>query len=136
MFGLIFLPEILLGLSCKFFVDTLDTLWHTQDISKDLEYPKCVKKFIENRICTSVFNQTFVSTEQVKIYFNLKPSINIKLLPSLKDACLYSSSFDILQDMFFTILRNFRFLHSLVNSPSQVSVISLNVTMARDQWIR
>ena len=55
MFRLIFLPEIVLGFSCKFFVDTLDTLWHTQEISKDLEYLKCVKKFIENWIHTSVF---------------------------------------------------------------------------------
>ena len=46
------------------------------------------------------FNRTFVSTEQVKIYFNLKPSINMNLLPSLKDGHLYSASFDILQDMF------------------------------------
>ena len=44
----------------NFFVDTLDTLWYTQEISKDMEYPKCIKKFIENGICNNGFNQTFI----------------------------------------------------------------------------
>ena len=33
-------------------------------------------------------------------YFNLKPSINMKLLPSLNDGHHYSVSFDMLVDMF------------------------------------
>ena len=49
------------------------------------------------------FNRSWILAvlqEQVKMYFNLKPSINIVLLPSLNDGHLYSASFDILEDMF------------------------------------
>ena len=56
-----------MDLLANFFVDTLDTLWHTQEISKNLEYPKCVKKFIENgfrnvdltKLCSSEKNGNF-----------------------------------------------------------------------------
>ena len=42
---------------------TLDT----QEISKDLEYPKCVKKLVKNWICISGFNQTFIFENRYKI---------------------------------------------------------------------
>ena len=39
----------------NFFVHTLDTLWHTHEISKELNKPKCVKKFSKNWIYNSRF---------------------------------------------------------------------------------
>ena len=69
-------------------------------ISQDLDYYKCLKKLVQNSEYSSEFNRSFVSTGEVKIYFNLKPSININLLPSLNDGRLYSLSFDMLQDTF------------------------------------
>ena len=53
------------------FVGTLDILCYTLEISEDLNYYKCVKKFIENWIFSSGFNQNLVLQGQVKIYFIL-----------------------------------------------------------------
>ena len=42
----------------------------------------------------------YIKTEQVNFYFNQKPSIDIKFLPSLNDGRHLTASFDILLDMF------------------------------------
>ena len=54
-----------------FSVDSLDTLWHTHKITKDLEYQNSVKKFIENGIHSSDLTELEPVTKNGNFYFIL-----------------------------------------------------------------
>ena len=66
-------------------------------------------------------------------YFNIEPSINIGLLPSLNDGHLLTLSFDMLLDMFSGFSVSVQICHSVTKVSLNVAGVTLSTYKGRRQ---